>query len=280
MRKIIFIADESDDGKSVLSLLLKNKTGKRLITSLKQAKNGITLNGVHARTIDIVHAGDAVALQMSDEKTLEPNGELRVEIIYEDSDVVIFDKPAFMPVHPSHNHINDTLGNFFASHCDGLTFRPINRLDRNTSGLCVAAKNRFSALRLQAEIEKTYFAVVCGETNLSGTINAPISRTCGSIITRCVSPDGQHAVTHFKQLKTNGKYSLVKIKLETGRTHQIRVHFSHIGFPLAGDDMYGGDCSDVNRQALHCGEIEFLHPVSGEKMRFMSHLPQEISRLV
>ena len=113
---------------------------------------------------------------------------------------------------------DDTLGNFFASHCVGLTFRPINRLDRDTSGLCVVAKNRFSALKLQESLEKTYFAIACGKITENGTINAPIARLDNSIITRCVREDGQKAVTHFEVIKTAGQYSFLKIKLETGRT--------------------------------------------------------------
>jgi len=280
LRKLEFIAPEKYDGKTVLSVLLSNGTSKRLITKLKQTPDGITKNGVHARTIDSIKTGDVIEILLEDSKVLSPNKSLNVPIIFEDSDVIVFDKPAFMPVHPSHKHLEDTLGNFFASHCEGLTFRPINRLDRDTSGLCVVAKNRFSAVKLQESIEKTYFAIACGKILAGGTINAPIARVGGSIITRCVSNEGQKAVTHFEILENVENYTLLKIKLETGRTHQIRVHFSHIGFPLAGDNMYGGDMANLNRQALHCGEIRFLHPVTSEKIQLDLKIPDDMRSLI
>ncbi len=279
MRKINFFVTPEQDGKTVLNILSLSGTSKRLITKLKQVENGITKNGIHARTIDTVQSGDVIEISLSDEKVLEENSELNVPVIYEDNDVIVFDKPAFMPVHPSHKHLNDTLGNYFAFCCRGLTYRPINRLDRDTSGLCAVAKNSFSAVKLQKSIEKVYYAVACGKIIGSGTIDKPITRTDNSIITRCVSEDGQKAVTHYELLKSNDKYTLLKIKLETGRTHQIRVHFSYIGHPLVGDNMYGGNMIDLNRQALHCGELLFAHPITGEKIHLISKLPQDIQCL-
>ena len=276
MRKIKFIITPEQNGKTVLNILTLSGTSKRLITKLKQVDNGITKNGVHARTIDTVKSGDVIEISLHDEKVLDENSELNVPIIYEDNDVIVFDKPAFMPVHPSHKHLYDTLGNYFAYCCKGLTYRPINRLDRDTSGLCAVAKNSFSAVKLQKSIEKVYYAVACGKISGTGTIDKPIARMDNSIITRCVSDDGQSAVTHYEAIKSNEKYTLLKIKLETGRTHQIRVHFSYIGHPLAGDNMYGGDMTDLNRQALHCGELFFTHPVTNEKLHLVSKLPQDI----
>lgn len=279
MRKINFFVTPEQDGKTVLNILSLSGTSKRLITKLKQVENGITKNGIHARTIDTVQSGDVIEISLSDEKVLEENPQLNVPVMYEDNDVIVFDKPAFMPVHPSHKHLNDTLGNYFAFRCRELTYRPINRLDRDTSGLCAVAKNSFSAVKLQKSIEKMYYAVACGKITSSGTIDKPISRMDNSIITRCVSEDGQKAVTHYEVLKSNDKYTLLKIKLETGRTHQIRVHFSYIGHPLAGDNMYGGNMIDLNRQALHCGELLFTHPITGEKIHLISKLPQDIQCL-
>ncbi len=279
MRKIKFIVTPEQDGKTVLNILTLSGTSKRLITKLKQIENGITNNGIHVRTIDTVKTGDVIEILLYDEKVLEENSELNVPIIYEDNDVIVFDKPAFMPVHPSHKHLNDTLGNYFAFCCNGLTYRPINRLDRDTSGLCAVAKNSFSAVKLQKSIKKVYYAVACGKITGSGTIDKPIARMDNSIITRCVSEDGQKAVTHYEMLKSNDKYTLLKIKLETGRTHQIRVHFSYIGHPLAGDNMYGGNMIDLNRQALHCGELLFTHPITDEKIHLISKLPQDIQCL-
>lgn len=211
---------------------------------------------------------------------LDENPDLFAPIVYEDNDVAVYDKPVDMPVHPSHLHRYDTLGNLFAAQHKDMTFRPINRLDKDTSGLCAVAKNPFSAAKLSGNIEKTYFAVVCGKLSGGGTIDAPIGRCDGSVITREVRPDGQRAVTNYTVLGGSGKYTLVRIKLETGRTHQIRVHFAHIGYPLAGDDMYGGDISDITHQALHCGELEFTLPVSGEKICLSSPIRDDMKALL
>lgn len=236
----------------------ENGVSARLITKLKRQHLGITCGGELIRTIDDVPPGAEVVLNISDENEIVPNGALDVPVIYEDEHVVVFSKPQGMPVHPSMNHYTDTLGNFFSWMYPDITFRPVNRLDRNTSGLCVAAKNQHSAALLQRSVEKTYYALICGTPyRLSGTIDAPIKRQTESMITRCVAPDGQRAVTHYTVLSSCGKYSWVRVKLETGRTHQIRVHFSYTGFPLAGDDLYGGCCDDAHGQTLHCGDVSF-----------------------
>ena len=218
---------------------------------------GITRNGSLIRSIDTVYNGDIIILKLNDEKFLEPNPKIKVPVAFENDDLIIFEKPAGMPVHPSIKHQGDTLGNFFASIYPNLTFRPINRLDCNTSGLCAVAKNSYGASHYQEKIKKTYYAVEEGITEESGTINAPIAREKESIILRCVREDGQNAVTHYKRLLFNEKYSLLEINLETGRTHQIRVHMAYIGHSLAGDDMYGGKTDIIKRQALHCGIMKF-----------------------
>lgn len=240
---------------------------------------GITRNGKPIRSVDTVYDGDEIVLRIDDTSLLEPNGALKVKIAFENENLVVFDKPSGMPVHPSIKHQGDTLGNYFAYLYPDLTFRPVNRLDRDTSGLCVTAKNPHAASRLQNCCEKVYYAAVHGATAESGTIEAPIARRQESIIMRCVRSDGQPAVTHYKRILCNEKYSLEEIHLETGRTHQIRVHFAHIGHPLAGDDMYGGERTDISRQALHCGQISFDEPVFGEKITVRSELTDDIKNL-
>ena len=276
-----FIAEKSDENQTVGFFLSKKKVSKRLTAKLKRTENGITKNGVHCRTVDVLKQGDIVEIKMNDQKTLEPNEELFVPIAFENNDFVVFDKPPLMPVHPSIKHQGDTLGNFFAAKYPQITFRPVNRLDRDTSGLCVAAKNSFYATALQFSIKKTYYAVVTGKISHSGSIDAPIARERESIIKRIVSPQGQTAVTHFVPIKSDreGKFTLVKIPLETGRTHQIRVHFSHIGHPLAGDGLYGEKSDLIERQALHCGKLEITLP-DGEVIQVCSEIPQDMRRLV
>ncbi len=280
MRKITFVVKESDNNKTVMKFLVNNNVSKRLITKLKRTPNGITRNNQHVRTIDKISVGDKIQLVLDDEKQLEKNSFLNVPVLYEDEDVIVFDKPPKMPVHPSHGHLLDTLGNYYSSCCNGLSFRPINRLDRDTSGIVVVAKNSFSATFIQSNMKKTYYAICLGTLKNDDTINKAIARENDSIIKRCVRDDGQQAITHYKVLSNNDKYTYLKINLETGRTHQIRVHFSYIGHPLAGDTMYGGDCEDISRQALHCKETEFVHPITKEKICISSKLPDDMQSLL
>lgn len=279
MKKLIFKVD-SDVPMTLQNFLVGQKgVSKRLLTKLKRIESGITRNNQLIRSIDMVYPGEIIVLRCPDGDSLEANPELKVPVAFENENLVVFDKPSGMPVHPSIKHQGDTLGNCFAAMFPNLTFRPVNRLDRDTSGLCIVAKNAHAANRLQGSCQKIYYAAVHGDTPESGTIDAPIARKTESIILRCIRGDGQHAVTHFKKINACQKYSLEEIKLETGRTHQIRVHFSHIGHPLAGDDMYGGSLTDISRQALHCGAVTFNEPVSGKKITVRSELPLDISNL-
>ncbi len=249
---------------------------------LRKLKNsgGITVNGIAARTVDMVKTGDIITLTENDKSDIEPNLSLNVPVIFENEAVVVFDKPSGMPVHPSVRHRDDTLANFFAARYPNLTFRAVNRLDRDTSGLCLVAKNSHSANILQGETHKIYYAAVQGSTADSGTIDAPIARMSESIIIRCVRADGRRAVTHYKKIAENNGHSLLEIDLETGRTHQIRVHFSHIGHALAGDDLYGGSREKIARQALHCGKMSFVCPLTKEKITVEAPLPKDIAELL
>lgn len=248
---------------TVQKFLTEKGISKRLLKKLKRIPDGITKNGEHIRTIDSVFDGDIIILNLKDEKFLDANPDLKnskIKIAYEDENLVVFNKPAGMPVHPSIKHQGDTLGNYFAYLYPDLTFRPINRLDRDTSGLCAIAKNAYTASVLQGNIEKTYYAVAEGITDEYGTINAPIAREKESIILRCIRQDGQKSITHYKRILCNENYSMLEIHLETGRTHQIRVHFAYIGHPLAGDEMYGGNHKVISRQALQCGQLSIKPP--------------------
>ncbi len=277
MGKIIFKVKK--EGKLLDFLVKEARVSKRGISRLKRTENGITRNGKLIRTVDKVYAGDVIELYYEDDGFLQPNGSLEADILYENDNLVVFDKPANMPVHPSVKHQGDTLGNLFSYKYPKITFRPVNRLDRDTSGLCLVAKNAFSAAALQGNVKKTYYAAVSGCMDGEGTIDLPIAREHDSIIKRIVRSDGQRAVTHYKTLCSVEKYSLLKIDLETGRTHQIRVHFSHIGHPLAGDDLYGGNTNDIKRQALHCGRLDFKDPLTGKSITIISPVREDIMLL-
>lgn len=278
MREISYTVPAEFDGVQAQVFLKSRGISRRVLTALKRS-GGLTRGGGILRTVDAVHAGEVITLQLDGgETSVAANPELSADIVYEDEDVVVFNKPPFMPVHPSQRHHDDTLANLFAARYPGLPFRPINRLDRNTSGLCVCAKNQFAAAALSGSISKVYYAITDG-TPPGDTVDAPIGRLGDSVIERCVTPDGKPAVTHFRKI-AGERRALLRITLETGRTHQIRVHMAHIGFPLCGDDMYGGDCTAISRQALHCGEVEFTLPVSGERITVSAPLPEDMAAIL
>ena len=279
MRELILTVDT--DAPTALQSFLVGKKGvsKRLLTKLKRCENGMTRNGSVIRSIDTVFPGDRIILRLPDSSLLEPSAGLDIPVVYESARIVVFNKPAGVPVHPSIKHQGDTLGNCFAHLYPGLTFRPVNRLDKDTSGLCIAAKDAHAASLLQGRFRKIYYAAAEGLIPEEGVIDAPIARERESIILRCVREDGQPSVTRFRRLRYSGGYSLTEVVPETGRTHQIRLHFAYIGHPLAGDDMYGGSLVHIGRQALHCGSLTFTEPETGAEVTVDAPLPSDIAGL-
>lgn len=277
MRELFLTAEQTENGMTALDFLRARGFSRRMVTALKQS-GGLTRGGEILRSVDRVSAGDVIRVVQEDSGGVVPNDSICVDISYEDKDIIIYNKPPFLAVHPSVRHYDDTLANAFAARFPDTTFRPINRLDRDTSGLCVCAKNRFAAAGL-TDLKKVYFAVVMGEILSGGIVDLPIGRESESIIKRCVKSDGKHAITRYEPMERINGRTLLKIRLETGRTHQIRVHMSHIGYPLCGDWLYGGDRS-MNRQALHCGEVEFTHPITKENICAAAPLPDDIRALL
>ena len=271
----------SEDGKLFGDILKSRGFSRRLVLRMKRTEGGMTRGGETIRTVDAVREGDVIVIR--DEDGIHPlraNNELCVPVLYEDSEVVVFDKPAMMPVHPSTKHTDDTLGNYFAVRYPMLTFRPVSRLDRDTTGCVLAAKSQYAAAFLQKGFGKRYLAVCCGVPDeREGIIDAPIARERNSIISRCVREDGKDSVTKYRVISENGKYALCEVMPITGRTHQIRVHFAHIGHPLAGDDLYHGSREDIRRQALHCCEIRFTSPADGLEHTVKSALPKDMEEL-
>ena len=210
-----------------------------------------------------------------------------LKIIYEDEALLIIDKPAGIPVHPSILHYTNSLSNGVKYYFDSINLkkkiRPVNRLDRNTSGIVIFAKNQYIQECLihqmqTKEFKKTYLAVVEGHLKkLNGTIDAPITRKENSIIERCVAENGEKSITHYKVLKQNFEknYDIVECLLETGRTHQIRVHLSYIGHTLIGYTLYGNNSKYISRQALHAYKVEFIHPITNKLTQFTSDLPKD-----
>lgn len=282
MRIIEFVITEKDNNKQIREFLRDFGVSSSLLTKLKQTENGITVNDKFARAIDTIHTNDKLVILIENKgKMPVPLISNEVQVIYDDDDILVLDKPPMMPVHESRNHQGDTLANVAACYMDSDTaFRSVYRLDRDTSGLVLIAKNELAACKLAGKIKKDYYAVCQGILTDSGTIDLPIKRVNDSIIKRGVSDDGEIAVTHWQALKNNHNSTLLKINLETGRTHQIRVHFSHIGCPLLGDSLYGGSCKKINRQALHCKTIYFTHPVTEKPMTIDCDFPKDFKGLI
>lgn len=281
MRVIRFEIKEKDNNKQIKEFLRDFGVSSSLLTRLKQTENGITVNGNFARTIDRLSTGDRLVISIQNKghmpKPLENNN---VQMVYDDEDILVLNKPFMMPVHESRNHQGDTLANAAACYMVSDTaFRAVYRLDRDTSGLVLIAKNELAASKLAGRIKKDYYAICEGVLTDSGTIDLPIRRVNDSIIERGVFPDGEKAVTHWCAVKNNGECTLLKINLETGRTHQIRVHFSHIGHPLLGDSLYKGNCEQITRQALHCKTIYFTHPVTEKQMQIDSNFPEDFYQI-
>lgn len=258
----------------------------RTLAKLKKEQGAILLNGTPIRAVDPVKLGDIISINVpkSTSDGVVPI-QLPLDIVFEDNFIIVLNKPSFMPVHPTKVHQEDTLANALAyySKCKGesFTFHAVNRLDRNTSGLVIVAKDRHTASILSAsEITKHYTAFAHGKIAEKGTVNAPIALSENSKIVRKVCDSGKTAVTHFEPLAHYDDFTVLKLILETGRTHQIRCHLSHIGHPLLGDDLYGGSLEKMNRHALHCGYISFIHPITNETIELEADLPDDMKGLL
>ncbi|MCH5316829.1 MAG: RluA family pseudouridine synthase [Eubacterium sp.] len=281
MRKIDFKISAADNGRRIKDYLRDFGVSSALLTKLKQTENGITVNGKFARAIDILREEDILEISVESKGHMPAPLDIPIDILYEDEDIIAVNKPPFMPVHESRNHIGDTLSNAIATHIEEDTaFRAVYRLDRDTSGIVLIAKNPLAAAKLAGKVKKDYYAIVKGEIAENGMIDAPIARLDSSIIKRGVSENGERAVTHYAPIKTNNGLTLLKINLETGKTHQIRVHFSHSGYPLLGDTLYGGDDERLNRQALHCKDIYFIHPITETAMHITCPFPDDLKKFI
>jgi 23S rRNA pseudouridine1911/1915/1917 synthase len=255
----------------------------RLISKIK---NDVLLNDKSAKTYDTAEIGDIIKVDIGFEETSDnivPNNDIEIKVLYEDEWMLIVDKPPFMPVHPSINHYEDSLSNgvkaYFLKNGINKKIRPVNRLDKNTTGIVIFAKSEYIQENL-TDYEKYYLTIVDGQTDESGIIDKPIARKLPSIIERTVRDDGDQAITRYKTLEFKNNMSLVECKLETGRTHQIRVHMASIGHSIIGDDLYGVSSTLINRQALHAYKIKFVHPVSRKEMVIESELPDDMRNVL
>ena len=279
---------ENDNFNNVFQVLKDYfQLSDRLITKLKKNKK-IYLNDKETFSRQTICNGDVVSFVLDfdeDNSNIVPSN-IPLDIIYEDEYLLILNKPAEIAIHPSILHYDNSLSNGVKFYFDKIKLnkksRIVNRLDRNTSGIVIFAKNEYIQECLikqmkTKELKKEYLAIVCGILeNSSGTLNFPIARKEGSIIERCVNPNGDPAITHYDVLKTFNNLSLVHIVLETGRTHQIRVHFSYINHPVLGDTLYGNPSDLIARQALHSYKISFIHPITKENITITAPLPSDM----
>lgn len=283
MREYHYSVGPDDDGRAIGDYLRRQLGfSARIVTNLKKTPRGILLDGVHARTVDRLREGSVLSITLEETSPVHPAmpSARRVDILYEDEDLLIFLKPPGMPCHTSCGHAVDTIENVWAMHFlrkgeDIPPLRAVGRLDSDTSGCLLTAKNQFAASRLKERYEREYCAIVSGTLEGSGTIDAPIWRPDPVEMLRVVDERGQRSITEYRAVGSSGGYTLVRFRLLTGRTHQIRVHMAHIGHPILGDTLYGSETELIHRQALHCRRTWFTHPVTGCEVDVTAPLPAD-----
>lgn len=292
-RNIDYIIDEDSAGLRVEQFLRRKRYSGQNLSEIKRMPKSILVNGVHYYMRQELSKGDHLQVRICETKNSEkiPPTNLPLDIIYEDEDLLVLNKPAGMPIHPSLNNYTNSMANalayYFQSQGKPFIFRCCNRLDRDTSGLTIVSKHLVSGSILSdmtkyREVHREYLAIARGSVTPSeGTIQAPLGRKEGTIIERTVDWEhGEDAVTHYKVVKEANGHSLVSLRLETGRTHQIRIHMKYLGYPLIGDYLYNPDMEYMTRQALHSHHLEFTHPITGEHMSFTAPLPEDMARVM
>lgn len=264
-----------------------------VLRRIKWLEDGITLDGARVNVRVRAKEGQTLAVRLTDPELTSGVAPIPgpLDIVYEDWDLIVLNKAPGVLVHPGHGHFDDTLGNFLMYHYkitgEESDFHPVHRLDKGTSGLLVAAKHPHAQERLKLQLHtggfrRVYLAVCDGAPPApSGVVDAPIGLAEGAPDRRAVHPGGKPARTHYRVLRVCGPRALVELELETGRTHQIRVHMAHLGCPLTGDFLYGTENRAlIARPALHSAELELAHPVTGERLRFAAPLPTDMAALI
>lgn len=292
-RNIDYIIDEDSAGLRVEQFLRRKRYSGQNLSEIKRMPKSILVNGVHYYMRQELSTGDHLQVRICETQNSEkiPPTKLPLDIVYEDEDLLVLNKPAGMPIHPSLNNYTNSIANalayYFQSQGKPFIFRCCNRLDRDTSGLTIVSKHLVSGSILSdmtkyRKVHREYLAIVRGSVTPSeGTIQAPLGRKEGTIIERTVDWEhGEDAVTHYKVVKEANGHSLVSLRLETGRTHQIRIHMKYLGYPLIGDYLYNPDMEYMTRQALHSHHMEFTHPITGEHMSFTAPLPEDMARVM
>lgn len=290
-RTLTYHITEKESGLRVEQYLRRRGFSRQNLVELKKMPESILVNGTWYYLNQTLSAEDELVVHICETESSKkiPPTPIPLDILYEDDDLLVVNKPAGLPIHPSMGNYRYSLANalawYYSQKGQAFIFRCTNRLDRDTSGLTVIAKhmvssNILSGMAKRHEIERDYLAIVRGRiVPNSGCINAPLARKPGSVIERVVDFEhGEHAVTHYRTLETKNGHSLVALRLETGRTHQIRIHLKYLGYPLIGDYLYNPDMEYMNRQALHSAHLHFWHPITGESMDFRAPLPDDMNQ--
>ena len=293
MRILTYTVTPEEDGRMVKGILRGSlQLSYTLLKSLKWRENAILLNGQSVHVNAIVHAGDVVSVALSERAPREDlycANAAKPDIVYEDDDLLVLNKPAGVAMHPksgdaSAPSLAAMLTNYLG---EGSVPHFVSRLDKGTSGLLIAAKSGYVHDRLRralhsSDLRREYRAVAVGRVEPPyGVIDAPIGRAEGSIIRRCVRADGLPSLTEYETLQVSGRFTLLRLRPQTGRTHQLRVHMAYLGHPLAGDWLYGTeDKTLIARPALHSYELWFTQPVTGQELHFTAPIPQDMQRLM
>ena len=288
--KLVYRVSPEEVGMSMLEVLCNSMdVSSRMIRRAKDGKS-IQLNGYPVSVNAKVRKNDVISVLLEQEPNIFPPQDIPIEVVFENQDLLVVNKQPYFVVHPTKGHPDGTIGNGIAKHFAEAGFdgkiRFINRLDRDTSGLLLVAKNGYAqqiiSNQMQAdEVEKRYMALVHGILEKDAdTINLPIGRPNPEDLRRAVMADGQDSITHYEVVERYENATLVKIRLETGRTHQIRVHFSHLGHPLIGDELYGCPSEMIQRQALHSYFLRFKLPRTHEWVDLEADLPFDFKALI
>ena len=292
--KLIIDVSDEETGERIDSFLSgKTEFTRTRIQQLIKDKN-ITVNGKATKSSYKIEENDEIAIEVPEAETTEIKPEnIKIDIVYEDSDIAVINKQAGLVVHPAHGHYSGTLVNAILYHIKDLSgingeIRPgiVHRLDKDTSGLIVIAKNdkvhtALTEMFQEKKIKKTYLAILKGKLNKSeGKIVTQIGRDKNDRKKMTVIDDitkGKNAITNYKVVSQNNLFTLVKVNIETGRTHQIRVHMRHLGYPILGDSVYGRKDNE-KRQMLHAYKLEFIHPITGHQMEFTGEIPEDFQK--
>lgn len=292
-RTLTYTIGHEDEAAKIKHFLHRRGYSRELLAQLKNQTGSILVNNQPKYMNERLAAEDFLTVHICENKTSKKiiPVQLPLDILYEDEDIMIINKPAGMPTHPSFNNYDNSLANalayYFKSQNEAFVFRCTNRLDRDTSGVTVVSKHLLSSgilsqMAVRHEINRQYLAIVKGcDLPEEGRIDAPLGRKPGSIIERTIDFEhGETAVTYYKIIKKENGHSLVSLHLETGRTHQIRIHMKYIGYPIIGDYLYNPDMSRIGRQALHSYKMSFKHPITEKWMEFTAPMPADMKSII